>query len=387
MTEQRTSGWAGWLDRSLEERRADNLLRELRSLDPAGPVAARWRDRDLTLFSTNDYLGLSGHPRVREVVEGAVRRYGLGPRASALVCGHTREHRALEEELAELKETECALLFPTGFAANTAVLAALAGDREAAIFSDTLNHASIIDGCRMAARAGAELHVYRHGDVEHLARLLEGSDRPRKLIVTDSLFSMDGDLAPLVEIAEVKEAHGAWLVVDEAHATLVLGARGGGAAEALDVAEKVDVHVGTLSKAFGTQGGFVAGSRALRTWLLNMGRPFVFSTALPIPVVVAARAALRVRAGEPELVERLFRHLERFREGTGIPSDSPIVPVVLGTEEEALEAAERLFEEGLFVPAIRPPTVPVGTSRLRIALSAAHSEEEVERLIGAVNAL
>lgn len=371
----------------MEERRSDRLFRELRALEPDGPVRARWRDRRVTLFSTNDYLGLSGHPRVREAAAEAARREGLGPRASALVCGYTLEHRALEEELAELKGTDTALLFPTGFAANTAVLAALGGNRGSAVFSDALNHASIIDGCRMAARAGAELHVYRHGDVDHLSRLLDRSERPRKLIVTDSLFSMDGDLAPLVELVDLKAAHDAWLVVDEAHATLVLGARGGGAAEALDVTGGVDVHVGTLSKAFGAQGGFVAGSRELRSWLLNMGRPFVFSTALPIPVVAAARQALRVREEEPGLVDRLHAHLERFEDGTGIRADSPIVPVVLGGEDEALQAADALLGEGLFVPAIRPPTVPVGTSRLRITLSAAHREGEVEHLVDAVNAL
>jgi 8-amino-7-oxononanoate synthase len=341
----------------------------------------------MTLFSTNDYLGLSAHPEVRAAAAEAAERWGLGPRGSALVCGYTEQHEALEAELALWKDAESALLFPTGFATNVAVLTALAGNAETAIFSDASNHASIIDGCRMAARSGAQVHVYRHCDLGHLDALLAASPARRRLIVTDTLFSMDGDLAPLAGLAELKERHGAWLVVDEAHATLILGERGGGAVERAGVGDAVDVHVGTLSKAFGCQGGFAACSRDVRTWLLNEGRPYVFSTALPLPVVAAARAALRVRRDEPGIVARLDRYVETLRRATGRDGVAPIVPVVLGTEERALAAFERLLEEGLFVPAIRPPTVPPGTSRLRVTLSAAHEPEDVETLVRGLQAL
>lgn len=380
--------WREWLAGALDGRRDRDLLRELRTLEPEGPVHVRWRDRRLALFSTNDYLGLSAHPRVREAAIEAVVRWGMGPRGSALVCGYTEEHEALESELAALKAAESALLFPTGFATNVAVLSALAGHDGTAVFSDALNHASIIDGCRMAARSGATLHVYRHRDLEHLETLLARSSARRRLVVTDSLFSMDGDLAPLRELVELKARYGAWLVVDEAHATLVLGQRGGGVAEAAGVEDAIDVHVGTLSKAFGAQGGFAACSRDVRRWLLNVGRPYVFSTALPIPVVAAARAALRVRRDEPERVERLRGHVRRVREVAAPRGEpTPIVPVRLGAERAALEASQRWLEQGLFVPAIRPPTVPPGTSRLRITLSAAHEDEDVDSLIRALESL
>ena len=391
---------------------------------PSPPPPSSTPTTTLTLFSTNDYLGLSTHPCVRAAAARAAASLGCGPRASALVPGaYTTMHRELERSLARLKGTEDALLFPTGFAANAAAMAALCGSTGGGkggekdlvvVFSDELNHASIVDGARLAARGGngigssssssssssprVKIVIYPHKDSRFLdAALSDETLVPRgarTLVVTDSLFSMDGDVADLRSLAQLRRKHGFLLVIDEAHATLVLGPRGGGAAEALGVpAGEVDVHVGTLSKAFGAHGGFVACSGRARSLLLNAGRPFAFSTALPAPAVAAALAALAVAGGEeggregPRLRARVWSHARRLGRALGVEVSSPIVPLVLGSEREALAASGFLLERGLHVPAIRPPTVPRGTSRLRVSLSAAHSDEDVGRLIDALGEL
>lgn len=373
------SDWNEWLDAALDELDEHDLLRTLDAIEPVDAVHVRSGGRDLTLFSSNDYLGLSYHPRVREATARAAEQGGMGPRGSALVCGYTDSHAALERELAELKGCEAGLLFPTGFAANLAVVSSLGGPG-VAIFSDSLNHASIIDGCRLARRRGARLQVYDHGDMDALDALLAESDAPRKLIVTDSVFSMDGDLAPLDRLAELKREHDALLVVDEAHGTLVFGEHGGGVAEHFGVEDAVDVHVGTLSKAVGALGGFAATSAKYRQWIFNRGRAFIFSTAQPVPVVEAARAAIRVAQDEPAIRRRLWERVEQLSQRLGRELTSPIVPIVLGDEAHSLAAASHLLDEGFHVIAIRPPTVPAGTSRLRVALSAAHAPEDVDRL-------
>lgn len=372
--------WRRWLDRSLRELEDRRLARELRPLRPESPVRATLDGRPVVLFSGNDYLGLSGHPDVREAVAEAARTGGSGPRGSPLVCGFTDRHRALEREISALKGAEDALLFPTGFAANLAVLGALGGAEGTTIFSDELNHASVVDGCRLARRAGADLEIYPHLDVGRLDRLLEASDAERKLVVTESLFSVDGDRAPLDRLVETKDRHGALLVVDGAHATLVFGATGGGLAEELGVAEGVDVQVGTLSKAVGALGGFAATTGRIRRWLLNRGRSLVFSTAPPLPVVEAARRAIRIGREDRSLRERLWERVDRLGERLGRKLESPIVPVILGGEEAALEADRTLLEHGYHVVAIRPPTVPPGTARLRVTLSAAHRPSDVDGL-------
>ncbi|MFW5968872.1 MAG: aminotransferase class I/II-fold pyridoxal phosphate-dependent enzyme, partial [Persicimonas sp.] len=379
-------GWDGWLEESLHALEGRDLLRRLEEVEPLDAVHVRAGGRDLTLFSSNDYLGLSHHERVRRAAAEASEEVGLGPRGSALVCGYTSHHRALEEELARLKGCEAALLCPTGFATNLAVLSSL-GDSQTAIFSDELNHASIIDGCRLARRRGATLEVYPHTDVDALADLLEASEAERKVIVTDAVFSMDGDLAPLEELARLKEEYEALLVVDEAHATLVFGEEGGGVAEHFGLEEAVDIHVGTLSKAVGAHGGFVATSARWRRWILNRGRAFVFSTAQPVPVVEAARAAVRTVRDEPSIRRNLWARVDQLGARLGRDLESPIVPIVLGEEARALEASRRLFERGFHVTAIRPPTVPKGTSRLRVALSAAHTGRDVRRLADAIEEL
>ena len=385
-----SSDLRGWLDdlypgcdAPVMERRASHAAAGPGSASPPGTVP-------LSLFSTNDYLGLSGHASVRAAVAAEAALHGCGPRSASIVAGHTAAHRELETALAALKGAEDCLLFPTGYAANVgAVTALMAGGGGCVVFSDELNHASIIDGARLGARAGAETRVYRHSDLGHLDRLLGESaqEGKRALVVTDSLFSMDGDFADLRGLAALKRKHGFLLAVDEAHATLVCGETGAGAAEMMGVADSVDVHVGTLSKAFGAQGGFVAASRGVVSWLANRGRPYVFSTALPTTTVAAAQAALRTAGDRPELRERLWGLVRRAGGALGCAAESPIIPVVVGDEAEALRLSASLLGRGIHVPAIRPPTVPAGTSRLRISLSAAHSAEDVDALARELGAL
>jgi 8-amino-7-oxononanoate synthase len=377
--------WEHWFESELGNLESRSLLRVLARNTPGDALHVTRDGQRLTVFSSNDYLGLSSASSVVEASRNILQQYGNGPRGSPLVCGYTTEHAALELELAKLKGSAAALLFPTGFAANVSVLSAL-GTRGVTVFSDELNHASIIDGCRLARRNGARIAVYRHGDVDHLAELMEADDSDRKLIVSDSVFSMDGDLAPLTEIAELADTHDALVVIDEAHATLVYGERGGGVSQHLGVADQIDVHVGTMSKAFGCQGGFVATTDTVRQHLLNNGRPYVFSTALPLPVVAGARAAIR-EAKDGSLRRRVFDFVEMVAGELGIEAHGPIIPIVIGSENDALRAAELLREEGMLVPAIRPPTVPNGTSRLRVTVSAGHEEEEVKRLIGVLRDL
>lgn len=371
------------IDAALASLEEAGLMRRLRPVEAVDAVTVRWQGRPLKLFSSNDYLGLSAHPEVREAAARAAAEVGMGPRGAALVCGHTAEHEALERGLARLKSTESALLFPTGFQANLAVLAALGGP-DVTVFSDRLNHASIIDGCRLARPASVV--VYDHCDAADLGRKLALCDTARKVVVTDSVFSMEGDAAPLAEICDRVEEHDATLVIDEAHATLVRGPGGGGLAAEIGVSERVHFQVGTLSKAFGAQGGFVATDSRRRRWLLNVARPFIFSTALPVPVVVAALAALDVATRDDSLRLRLAEHGRRLAGALGGMGRSPIFPIVVGDNAAALQASERLLAAGFHVPAIRPPTVPPGTARLRIALSAAHDPADIDALAAAVEA-
>ena len=372
--------WEQWAKEELFSLKERNLLRSLRALKAESATNAFYETKRVTLFSSNDYLGFSSHPLVKKAVLKAVKTVGLGPRGSALICGYTTSHQALEEDLASLKQTESALLFPTGFAANIGVLSAFAS-REVAIFSDALNHASIIDGTRLAKQRGAKIYVYPHNNMHALETLLGSSNAPRKIIVTDSLFSMDGDLAPLQELVELKKKYQALLIVDEAHATLVFGKSGGGVAEHFGVADQVDIHVGTLSKAIGSMGGFVATTNTFRNLILQRARAFIFSTALPIPVVEAASSALQIFSEQPELQDRLWARIRQVREKLGDHIISPIISIIFGEEIKALSAQQILFNEGFHVIAIRPPTVPKGTSRLRITLSAAHTKQEVDRLL------
>jgi 8-amino-7-oxononanoate synthase len=382
------AGQLNWIDDELAGLEASGLRRVRREVLPLPGMRCRVNGRELVNFASNDYLNLSHDSRIIAAAQAALGDSGAGAAASALICGRTPWHVALEERLARFERQPAAILFPTGFAANAGTICALAGGQDS-IFSDRLNHASLIDGCRLS---GARLRIYRHDDLAGLeAELQKASAHGRRLIVTDSVFSMDGDLAPLPELCTLAERFEAMLVVDEAHATGVFGAGGRGVAELQNVEDRVTVRVGTLSKAVGTLGGFVAGSWSLVEWLWNRARPQMFSTALPPAVCAAAGEAIRIIADEPERRARLLDLAAKFRAGLAAHSIAtvagaiaPIVPVILETPERAMQVARRLEENGFLVGAIRPPTVPQGTSRLRITLSSGHKPEDVERLIAAL---
>ncbi len=378
--------WNHWVEKTLQTRRDAGLLRTLESVKPSSAVHVEVDGRRVVLFSSNDYLGFSEDERVIRGVQETVEKYGLGPRSSPLICGHTSLHQELEERLAGWKRTESALLFPTGFSANLAVISAVANS-DTTIFSDELNHASIIDGCTLARRSGARLKVYPHRDASALEKMLRVCETKRALVVTDSVFSMDGDLAPLVELSEICEEHGALFMIDEAHGSFVFGKHGRGLAAALSIGDKVDIHIGTLSKGAGNHGGFVATTTAIKTLLLNLGRSYIYSTAAPLSVIGGILAALDVVESDEEPRQRLWSRVEQLGDGLGVKLKSPIVPIVIGGEAETMKAARNLRESGIGVTAIRPPTVPDGTSRLRVTLSAAHSSEDVDRLLDAIDGL
>jgi 8-amino-7-oxononanoate synthase len=375
-----------WIDDKLRMLDARHLKRELPTFaGPRGPIVhhdgAQWIN-----FGSNDYLNLSGDPRLGQAVAHAIEGEGWGSGASPLVTGHAGTHRLLEQRLAEFEGAEAALLFTSGFAANLGTIAALVGPRDQ-IFSDERNHASIIDGCRLSR---AEVTDYRHADAGHLKELLAASPPARRrLIVTDSLFSMDGDIAPLVEIAELAEKHGAMLLVDEAHATGVFGASGRGLLEQLKVRSESIIHVGTLSKALGSIGGFVTGPQLLIDWLTNRARPYVFSTAMPAAACAAGIQALDIVRNEPWRRETLLASARKLRHelkqlGWCVGGDSQIVPIAIGDPAKTMSLAANLRSQGLLVPGIRPPSVPTGGSLLRISLSCGHTAEMLARLIEAI---
>lgn len=372
MTAPVATSWAARIDERNAATKAAGRWRTIRTFDALGPAGAlETAPGPVVSFASNDYLGLTAHPALADAARAALERWGTGSGSSRLVTGARPVHAELEAELAAWKGTEAALLFPTGFAANLGVLTTLAGPG-VTVCSDELNHASIIDGCRLA-RASAR--VFRHRDVDHLRSILEQVGSPA-VVVTDTVFSMDGDEAPLADLAEVCASRGALLVLDEAHGVL--------SDPDEDLACDI-VRVGTLSKALGSLGGFVAASRSIVELLVNEARPFIFTTA-PTPAdMAAALAAVRiVRSAEGEaLVARLRGHVQRVAPG----NPSPIVPVVLGEEGPTVAASAALLESGIFVPAIRPPTVAPGTCRLRIALSAAHTDDDVDRLVAGLGAL
>lgn len=367
--------FGAWAARQIATIRAADRWRKVRTFDARGPVG-HLGGREVVSFASNDYLGLSFHPAVIAAAQAALERWGAGATASRLIVGSRPIHAELEAELCNWKRTDRALVFPSGYAANLGVLSSLGG-ADCLIVSDELNHASIIDGCRLSRSPVA---VARHNDVEHVDRLLGAASVPRKMVVVDAVFSMDGDEADVVALGRCCARHGALLIVDEAHAVL------GPSLAPLAAIERLWVlRVVTLSKALGTVGGAVCGPGPFIDLLVNRARPFIFTTG-PAPAdAAAALEAIRItRSPEGDaLVARLASRVDRLRSG----HRSPIVPILAGTEAEALRAAEALLEQGLLVPAIRPPTVPPGTSRLRVALSAAHSEDMVDRLAVGLEAL
>ncbi|HUQ72089.1 MAG TPA: 8-amino-7-oxononanoate synthase [Planctomycetaceae bacterium] len=339
-------------------------------------------------FAGNDYLCLASDPRVIAAAEAALREYGIGARASALVCGRTEWHAYLEQTLAAFEEQPAAILFPTGMAANIGTVAALAGAGDV-IFCDRFNHASLVDGCRLS---GAKLRVYRHDDLDGLAKhLSQAAGYRRRFVVTDSVFSMDGDHAPLPDLCDLAERYGADLIVDEAHATGVFGENGRGVCELMNVEHRVAVRIGTLSKALGTLGGFVTGSEELIAYLWNTARTQMFSTALPPAICFAATVAVQIVRDEPDRIRTRLGTAAGFREALaehGVTvlkgSVGPIVPIVLGDPVRTMQVADRLEQRGYLVGAIRPPTVPNGTSRLRITVAGSHDMNQYRELAAAV---
>jgi len=366
---------------------AQGLYRRRRVLEKTCGVDAMLEGRRLLNFCGNDYLGLADHPKVVEVMRKATELYGVGSGASHLVSGHGPSHHALEEELAEFAGRERAMLFSTGYMANQGVIGALVG-RGDWVFADRLNHASLLDG---ALLSGARLKRYAHLDAEELRADLAGCPTEGRLVVTDGVFSMDGDLAPLPDLARAAGAANAWLMVDDAHGLGVLGPTGRGVVEHFGLgATEIPVLMCTLGKAFGTFGAFVAGSGDLIEYLIQRARTYIYTTALPPALAEATRASLALVREESWRRDKLRSLIERFRLGAGqlglrlMDSQTPIQPILVGGNDDALHASQCLLEEGFFVAAIRPPTVPPGTARLRVTLSAAHAEFQVDSLLEAL---
>jgi 8-amino-7-oxononanoate synthase len=389
-----------WIDEASAALKRANLWRTPRVTNglphdptsglPSGPATGPIVEVDgerLLLLCSNNYLGLAADPRLAEAAAEAARRHGSGSGASRLVSGTQRLHQALEAALARFKGTEDCVLFSSGYLANLGTIAALVG-RGDAVVSDAWNHASIIDGCRLS---GAEIAVYPHGDLDACeAALVRVAGRRRRLLCTDSVFSMDGDLAPLPGLIALGRRHGAMLLVDDAHATGVLGAGRGALADLPGgAADNVDALVGTCSKALGSAGGFVAGSRALCDYLRNRARSFVFDTAPPPPATAATLRALSIVEAEPQLGQRVRAHAARLHRGLQAlgyrvpPPAAAIVPVIVGDSAQALALSDGLRRRGILAPAIRPPTVPAGTARIRLCPMASHDEAQIDQVIAA----
>ena len=370
-----------YLKEELESLARDGLLLHPRTLEGPQRARARFDGRDVINLASNNYLGLANHARLNEATSRAALELGAGSGAVRTIAGQMTAHRELEERFAAFKHAEAALMFQSGFTANAGTVAAILS-RDDVIVSDRLNHASIIDGARLSR---AEIAVFDHRDADHADRLLGETARPgrRQLLITDGVFSMDGDIAPLPDLVALAERHGAIMMVDDAHASGVLGAGGAGTVDHFGMHGRVDIQVGTLSKAIGVLGGFIAGPSHLIEWLQNRGRPYLFSTSAPPAVVAACIAALDVIADEPDRLERLWTNTELFKSGlhelgfdTGA-SETPITPVNTGEEERTQRFAVRLFEEGVFCPAIVFPTVAKGQARVRTIVTADHTEDDL----------
>lgn len=375
-----------FLMQELEDLHPKGLYRRLRTLSDFQGAHARWQGRELLLFCGNDYLGLSHDPRVMEAACEALKRFGVGAGAARLISGTSDLHTQLEEELARFKGKERALLFGSGYLANLGILSALAQEKDL-IVMDKLCHASLIDGARLS---GAILRVFPHKNYAKCEEILkQGKDARRRVIVSETVFSMEGDLADLNELVRLKERYEAELIIDDAHGTGVFGPEGRGAVD-LETGPRIDVIMGTLSKALGVFGGFAAASGPLIEHLINFSRPFIFATAPPPVLAAAALEALRLIREEPALRERLWKNVDevrRFLKGKGfaLETPSPIFPLILGEEKEALRVSEELLKRGLLIPAIRYPTVPKGKARLRLTVSAAHTGTDLEKLFVVLN--
>ncbi|MFZ5643710.1 MAG: 8-amino-7-oxononanoate synthase [Bacillota bacterium] len=363
-----------------------NLYRIMKTID--GPSTSRTivDGRNCILLSSNNYLGLTEHPEIKKAFIEAVKKWGAGSGASRLISGNLRPHMELEKEIARFKRTESAIVFNTGYMANIGVITALA-EKGDIVISDQLNHASIIDGCRLS---GSEIRVYRHKDMAHLKDILRCSrGYRRRLIITDGVFSMDGDIAPLPEIVALAGEFNALVMVDDAHATGVLGHRGSGTAEYFGLEGKIAVQMGTLSKALGNCGAYVAGNPELIDYLRNKARSFIFSTSLPPAVVGASIAAVKILERHPEIIKKLWANADYLRAGlknlgySVLSDETPIIPILTRDESRTLQLGMSLLDKGVFAPAIRPPTVPPGTCRIRVTVMASHSTDDLDEALDA----
>ncbi len=376
-----------WITEELARLKEQGLFTHIRTIESAQGPRITVDGKDVLNFCANDYLGLANHPRLRKAARKAIKKYGVGPGAVRTIAGTMSLHIELEKRLAEFKKSEAAITFQSGFCANLATIPALVG-RDDVIFSDRLNHASIIDGCRLSR---AKIIAYAHNDPDDLCKQIAESEGKykRRLIVTDGVFSMDGDIAPLPRLAEIAEEHDILLMVDDAHGEGVLGEGGRGIVDHFGLHGRVDIEVGTMSKAFGVMGGIVSGKRVIVDWLRQRGRPFLFSSAMTVPDAAACLESVEMLAGSTELVDRLWANADYFKSkmqkmgfDTG-HSQTPIVPVMLGEAPLAQEFSKKLFEAGVFAMAIGFPTVPRGMARIRVMNSAGHTREDLDRALAA----
>jgi len=379
------------LEAELAQRRADGLYRQRRIIDSPQGVETHIDGKTVLSFCSNDYLGLASHPEIRQAFVDAVAEYGVGSGAAHLINGHSRLHEDCELRLAEFTGRERALLFSTGYMANIAIASALLG-RNDQIYQDKLNHASLIDSAKLSA---AKLVRYRHNDLRQLEELLSTGRRDhRRLVMTDAVFSMDGDCADVDTLSRIATEHGAWAMVDDAHGFGVLGARGAGLLEQLELnQQQVPILMATLGKAAGTAGAFVAGSEALIETLIQQARPYIYTTASPPALAAATLKSIDLIENETWRRDKLNQSIAFFRAQAEcldvelMPSHTPIQPLVIGDNRRTLQLSEALFEQGIHVTAIRPPTVPVGSARLRVTLSAAHEREHIDKLIKTLKSL
>ncbi len=370
------------LKAELEELKEKGLYRSMRLVESPQEPEVVLDGRRVILLCSNNYLGLANHPRVKEAARRAMQAHGYGAVASRLVSGNMKVHREFEELIADFKGTEAALLFNCGYMANIGVISTICNSAEDLVISDKLNHASIIDGLMLSR---ASFATFKHNHLEHLEKILKTKRARRRLIVVDGVFSMDGDIAPLRDIVELAERYEAFVMVDDAHATGVIGETGRGSAEHWELQGKIDIQMGTLGKALGGFGAFVCAKKELIDYLINRCRPFIYTTALPVPVVAAAREAVLMLKEDPGMVKRLRSNVEFFVErlkksGFAVKDQgTAIVPIIIGDEKKCLRFSRRLLELGVYAAAIRPPTVPRGSSRIRATIMATHTREHLEK--------
>ena len=379
-----------FLKQEIERLKRLGLYRNLKKIVGHIDTTVSIDGKEVILLSSNNYLGIATHPKLKDAAVSALKEYGTGACASRLISGNMEIHEELEKRIAKFKECQSAIVFPTGYMANIGVITSLASKGDL-ILSDELNHASIIDGCRLS---GAEIKVYPHKDVEKLKKILSQGNafsskdiHKKRLIVTDGIFSMDGDIAPLPEILGIARKEDALVMVDDAHATGVLGENGKGTAEHFGLTDGNLIHMGTFSKALGSMGGYIAGSKVIIEYLKNNARPFIYSTALPPSVCASSIAAIDLLEKEPSIRTRLWRNIARFRKGlinlgyNMMESQTQIIPILIGDTSLTMEFARAIFEKGVYAPGIRPPTVPEGKSRIRTSLMASHTDEQIDRVL------